>query len=313
MRYSALFLFALLVFAGGNARAQDIVINEIYADVTTDGECGGFGEPSGATFCGDANRDYVVDTSDDEFVELVNISNTTTVDLSNWTLSDDITTRHTFPAGTLLAPRAAIVVFGGGTPGFVFSGAPGTSVFGGSQVQTASSGTLHLTETGDTLTLRDDAAEVVASYTLVAGITDGNESVVRDPDETGSDVLVKHFTEATGALNVASPGTRTDGSFFGGICPADIPYLDLSQTSTNANSPNSVNHWQSFIAGRSGTLSQIDVRFTLAGAWTLNVYSGTGNGGTQLNTGQSVTLTTGEDALILDETVTLVKGNTYTF
>ena len=109
------------VLACLGVRAQ-VVFNEIYADVTADGECGAFGEPVGTTLCGDANGDYSVSTLQDEFVELVNVSGVETMDLSGWTLHDRTALRHTFPNGTLLLPRSAVLVFGGGTPDRVFGG-----------------------------------------------------------------------------------------------------------------------------------------------------------------------------------------------
>ena len=93
------------------------VINEIHAD------------PASGTD-GDANGDGVRDFSADEFVELVNAS-ADDVDISGWTLSDGFSMRHTFPAGSVVAGNCSVVVFGGNTP---------TGSFGGSLVQTASSG-----------------------------------------------------------------------------------------------------------------------------------------------------------------------------
>jgi hypothetical protein len=47
-----------------------------------------------------------------EFVELVNIGDGT-ANLGGWTLSDRVSVRHTFAAGTTLLPGKALVVFGG--------------------------------------------------------------------------------------------------------------------------------------------------------------------------------------------------------
>src|SRR6266850_5744976 len=98
---------------------------------------------------GDANKDTVIDTSQDEFVEFVNVTNAP-IDMSGWTLSDSVTIRHTFPGGSVVGPGCAIVVFGGGHPPI--------NLFGGAVVQTASTGLLGLNNDGDTITLKDSAA-----------------------------------------------------------------------------------------------------------------------------------------------------------
>ncbi len=108
-----------------------LVVNEFLADPAGD-------------LAGDANGDGERDSSDDEFVEIVNDSDDD-IDVSGWTLSDAVSVRHTFPDGTIISARCAIVVFGGGTP---------TGAFGGVFVQTASSGRLELNNGGDTITLQ---------------------------------------------------------------------------------------------------------------------------------------------------------------
>ena len=71
------------------------VINEIRAD------------PDGTD--GDANGDGVTEISEDEFVEIVNTTDSA-IDISNWTISDAIGVKHLFP-NTIVAPGCAIVVF----------------------------------------------------------------------------------------------------------------------------------------------------------------------------------------------------------
>jgi hypothetical protein len=126
--------------ASSAAEARAIEITEILAD-----------PPDGAA--GDANGDGVRDPSDDEFVELVN-HGTTPVCLAGFALGDAAKPeRHVFPLGRALAPKAALVVFGGGVP---------TGAFGGAAVQTAAfSGSLNLTNAGDVLTLRDTHDRIV--------------------------------------------------------------------------------------------------------------------------------------------------------
>ena len=111
----------------------DVIINEILAKL-----------PLGIE--GDANGDGVRDSSQDEFIELVNWTNHT-VDLGGCTISDSSYTRFTFAEPLLIPSGEALVLFGGGTP---------TGEFGGALILIASSqGTyLSLNDTGDTVTLR---------------------------------------------------------------------------------------------------------------------------------------------------------------
>ena len=154
---------------------------------------------------GDANGDGTRDGSEDEFVEILN-PDVITVDLSGYTISDAFTVRHTFPQGTLVPPGCAIIVFGGGTP---------TGSFGNSIVQTASTGFLGLTNGGDTVELRTAANVLIAMFSYDGSITD--ESMTRNPDITG--VFEGHTTAAGDANSVHSPGTKIDGSTFGGCDP----------------------------------------------------------------------------------------------
>lgn len=134
-----------------------------------------------------------------EFVELVNIGGTS-VSIGGWTLADATGTRHTFAAGTTLAPGKAIVVFGAA------SGIPtGTPAAVG-----ASTGQLNLANGGDSVILRNGTT-VVSSYTYSSTLagTDG-VSMNRSPDaSTGSFVL--HTALSSSA---SSPGKRVTGVAF---------------------------------------------------------------------------------------------------
>jgi hypothetical protein len=198
-----------------------LVINEIHADPDST--------------AGDANGDGNVDSSDDEFVEIVN-HGAAAVDLSGWSLSDLISARHEFPIGTLLASGRALVVFGGGTP---------TGPFGGSVVQGASSGALLLNNSGDTVTLRDEFdVEVVAlTYGSQAG---DNQSLTRDPDITGPEPLVRHSTASGSGGALYSPGTKVDGNAFEFVPDPEIavvptlPYFGDRQLGAGPSPPLSV-------------------------------------------------------------------------
>lgn len=159
-----------------------ITINEILADPVDD-----------------ANGDFDVDTTDDEFVELVN-DGTVFLDLTGWTLADSTTVRHTFATMPLLAPGCAVVVFGGGSP---------NGSFGGAQVVVASNGTLSLTNGGDSLTLESPSGVLGASASFGAE-ADLEQSLTRSPDVDGT-TLVLHGG-AAGSVGPFSPGTRVDGT-----------------------------------------------------------------------------------------------------
>ena len=155
---------------------------------------------------GDANGDGTRDATDDEFVELANTTYAA-VDISGWTLSDGNSVRHTFASGTVIPPREAAVVFGGGTPTGDFGHAAANGL-----VFTASTGGLSLNNSGDTVTLKDDLGTVVQSVTY--GSEGGHDvSLTRNPDMSNSP-LVQHTTVSTGGARF-SPGTwATDGQPF---------------------------------------------------------------------------------------------------
>jgi endonuclease/exonuclease/phosphatase family metal-dependent hydrolase len=136
-----------------------------------------------------------------EFVEVVNVG-TGSADLSGWTVSDAASVRHTFPSGTTLAAGGVVVVFGGsaGIP----SGTPGAVV--------ASTGTLGLSNSGDTVTLKNASGTAVDIATLSSGVsgTDG-VSANRSPDASASGTFVLHTSVSS---LTASPGRRASGASF---------------------------------------------------------------------------------------------------
>ncbi|NUQ83926.1 MAG: ExeM/NucH family extracellular endonuclease [Anaerolineales bacterium] len=186
----------------------EIVINEILAD------------PDAVN--GDANGDGVVNTSQDEFVEIVN-NEPTALNISGWTLSDAVGVRHTFPTGTVIPAGCSVVVFAGGAP---------TGTFGRSLVQVSTTGQLGLNNTGDTVTLKNGSLSV-AGY--VYGSEGGdNQSLTRDPDVTGGEPLVKHATATGSGGALQSPGRKIDGSQFPG-CPAEVKIHEVQ--GSGATSP----------------------------------------------------------------------------
>lgn len=146
---------------------------------------------------GDANGDGTLDTSEDEFIEFVNIGDTN-LNISGWVISDETSNRHTFPSNTVLKPYQSIVIFDGGTP---------TGEFGGSIVQTA--GNLSLNNTGETISVKDASGNLLIEESY-SGIT--HESETRSPDLTGT--FDDHTTADNDDASTFSPGTRADGSTF---------------------------------------------------------------------------------------------------
>jgi endonuclease/exonuclease/phosphatase family metal-dependent hydrolase len=136
-----------------------------------------------------------------EFVEIVN-SGGTAADLSGWTVSDSTGVRHTFASGTSLAAGAAIVVFGGAT------GIPA----GLTNAVAASTGTLGLGNSGDTVTVKNSAGTTVNTTTYPSSLagTDG-VSMNRGPDASSGGSFVLHTTLSSAA---SSPGKRVSGSAF---------------------------------------------------------------------------------------------------
>jgi hypothetical protein len=156
------FVFAGLLVVGAmawrpTAAEAVILINEVLAD------------PSALS--GDANGDGVIHTTQDEFIELVN-TGSDPVSLASWTLSDLTGIRHTFSLTSAIPSLGFFVVFGGGSP------------TGFASFDVASTGTLGLNNTGDTITLRDASATIldIVSYGAEGGM---DMSLTRFPDATG--------------------------------------------------------------------------------------------------------------------------------
>ncbi len=186
-----------------------LVINEFHADPAGD-------------ITGDANGDGERDSSDDEFIELVNVSGGE-LDISGWTYSDAGSIRHTFPANSIVPADCAVVVFGGGAP---------TGDFGGAVVQTSSVGFVSLNNGGDTITISNGSASVSASYDGSLG--GDNQSVTLNPDVTGTE-YAKHseVEQSSGAL--FSPGTKLDGTIFEGCEVPDVaPFVAETSPENNA-------------------------------------------------------------------------------
>jgi endonuclease/exonuclease/phosphatase family metal-dependent hydrolase len=135
-----------------------------------------------------------------QFVEVFN-SGTETVDLGGWQVNDDKSyaglepTRHVFPAGTLLAPGKALVVYSG-------------SVSGGDGLR-FNRGRNHASS-GDTVYLQRADGTLVDSHhydNTYPGI-----SYNSSPDLSRMEPFVRHDVLVPGT--VSSPGRRATGSAF---------------------------------------------------------------------------------------------------
>jgi len=184
---------------GGRAPvAGDLIVNELLAD-------------PGADAAGDANCDGTRDGADDEFVEIVNVSADTIV-LDGVKVSDGTAVRHTFPAGTSLAPGKAFLVFGGGTISCTLPSDVKKAV--------ASGGMLGLNNETDTVTIADGGGATISAVTYGADAGD-DQSLTLNPDLNDTDSApavvagyVKHSVADTADASKFSPGTKLDGTAF---------------------------------------------------------------------------------------------------
>jgi endonuclease/exonuclease/phosphatase family metal-dependent hydrolase len=135
-----------------------------------------------------------------EFVELVNVGGTS-ASIGGWTISDGAGVKHTFAAGTTLAPGKAIVVFAGA------SAIPA----GLTNAVAASTGSLALGNSGDSVILRNGTVTVNGySYPSSLSGTDG-VSMNRSPDASATGSFVLHTV--LGSL-ASSAGKRANGTGF---------------------------------------------------------------------------------------------------
>jgi hypothetical protein len=180
--------------------AGDLVINEVLADATVDGDPNGDGES---------------DAMSDEFIELANVADIA-LDLSGVTIREVdfmFLPRHTFVDGTVLLPGEAIVVFGGGD---VDTLETANAHF--VTAQNADPGIeygLNLGDDGDTLTLEDFEGLLVLEWSygddMIPAVSD--QSLTLTPDVWGADYAA-HSDAGGGDY---SPGTWSDGSAFEGV------------------------------------------------------------------------------------------------
>lgn len=172
-----------------------LIINEVLYD------------PSNVGLEGDANGDGIYSQTEDEYIEIFN-NTSLPQDIGGFTVSDFVaassfsTVRFTFPVGTIIPAKKAVVVFGGGTL---------TGTFGGATVLkcTTTSG-LSLGNSGEKILFSDPSGKLLQEFDSDAQSDNPNESYTRNPDVIGN--FIQHSSAVSGKL--FSPGTKTDGSPF---------------------------------------------------------------------------------------------------
>jgi len=161
-----------------------LIINEILFD-----------PPSGLV--GDANLDGVRSSGADEFIELYN-SGIGGIDISSWSMTDGVATRHVFPLNTIIDPYTFLVVFGGGNP-----------ILPDIKWQIASTGGLSLNNSGDSVTLIDSGSGII-DQVILGKIAGNDQSVNLFLDGEGSEFFL-HSTLEQAQGSLFSPGTSVDG------------------------------------------------------------------------------------------------------
>ncbi|MBD5778585.1 lamin tail domain-containing protein [Pelagicoccus sp. NFK12] len=173
---------------------------------------------------GDSNGDGIRNGSADDFVEIVNFEDFP-VDISGWTISDDLGIRHEFEEGSVIGAGRAIVVFGGGNP---------TGVFGGATIQKSSSGLLAFNSN------RPEIASLVARLgglvetvdLLIDGdiypVEPNGGSIHRSQGVAGADFTIHSQINGSGG-SLYSPGTLPNGQPY--FTPENVLSLSLSKSS----------------------------------------------------------------------------------
>lgn len=169
MKRLAWYLFVLIVgsWLTGMPQADAVIlINEVLFN------------PGGL----DADGDGTASATGDEFVELVNTDGLP-VSLNGWALNDALSTRHLFDSSATVPGLGFLVVFG----------------------SAASTGTLALNNTGDTVSLLDPS--LIVRDQLLYSQSLAGASLTRAPDGSGG--FADHQTVSSHAF---SPGLTTAGA-----------------------------------------------------------------------------------------------------
>ncbi|MBW2702386.1 MAG: lamin tail domain-containing protein [Deltaproteobacteria bacterium] len=167
--------------------AGDLVLNEFLAD-----------PPAGDA--GDANCDGTREGTEDEFIEIINISGED-LNLSGVVISDSANPKYTFVAYSLPADQV-LLVYGGGIPTCTLPANVQTLIVGGNG--------LGLNNSGDEVNLADANDVSLISYSYGAE-ANHDQSMTLTPDITGTS-YEQHATADTVDGSLFSPGTAIDGS-----------------------------------------------------------------------------------------------------
>jgi hypothetical protein len=159
----------------------------------------------------DVNGDGNGDTTQDEFVEIVNAGevSVTLAQTALWDSGND-TARHSFAADAVLAPGEAIVVFGGGTARIKVRDHC-SAVVADNEDDGLQHG-LALNNDGDTIRLLDKSGSELAKFTYSGEVSDA--AYVLDPEIDGSDYVSAE--DSKGSTGAFSPCTLANGDEFPG-------------------------------------------------------------------------------------------------
>ncbi len=171
---------------------------------------------------GDANGDGARTYPGDLFVEVVNFEDFP-VDLTEWTIEDDLGPRFEFPEGTTIDAGRSIVIFGGGEPLGVFGGADvltvGTSngfAFNTTRAEIAGmfapfGGEMEIVD----LPFRSQMLETTLALPESDPAFGETASIHRESDEVGSEFTFHSLIDGARSSEDSlyfSPGARPDGT-----------------------------------------------------------------------------------------------------
>jgi len=178
---------------------DDLVLNEVLYDPSSVASAMPFQQT------GDANCDGSTSSTQDEFVEIVNVS-AAAVNLNGVQVVKDGGQVAEFTSDECLAPDQALLVFGGGAASCAEFSDSVTLVDG-----------LQLSNTGATVEIQDANGTAFTLGTLTYADGDATDtSLVRSPELTGSTFVPFDTVITDGTLQ--SPGTCADGSAFSTGC-----------------------------------------------------------------------------------------------
>lgn len=135
----------------------------------------------------DTNGDGVNNFQEEQFVEIFNPDPLVEIDLDAWGLRIGLGVRFIFPTESILGPRQAVVVFGGGilTDPCHYKGF----------------GFLNINSNGDAISLRTPTGSTVHSMTFSGTAVPPNVSLALDPDGITSGGFVPHISIVTNPVN----------------------------------------------------------------------------------------------------------------